>query len=86
MEVEVQVKDGTFELSVPHAGSPIPDAALAKLFQPFFRGEARASQQGLGLGLYICSEIARAHGGTLTATSTPETTAFLFRMPVTAEF
>lgn len=86
IEVEAQVKDGTFELSVRNAGNPIPDAALAKLFQPFFRGEARASQQGLGLGLYISSEIARAHGGTLTATSTPETTAFLFRMPVKVEF
>ena len=86
MEVEAQVKDGTFELSVRNAGNLIPDAALGKLFQLFFRGEARASQQGPGLDLYICSEIARTHGGTLTATSTPETTTFLFRMPVKANF
>ncbi|MGQ3298844.1 GAF domain-containing sensor histidine kinase [Reyranella sp.] len=86
IDVEAKVKDGTFELSVRNAGDPIPDAALAKLFQPFFRGEARPSQQGLGLGLYICSEIARAHGGTLTASSTPEATTLLFRMPVKAEF
>lgn len=80
IEVEARVKDDTFELSVSNAGNPIPDAALAQLFKPFFRGEVRASQQGLGLGLYICSEIARAHGGTLTATSTPEKTTFTFRM------
>lgn len=86
IDVEAKVKDGTFELSVRNAGDPIPDAALAKLFQPFFRGEARPSQQGLGLGLYICSEIARAHGGTLTASSTPEATTLLFRMPIKAEF
>ncbi len=43
-----------------------------------------ASEQGLGLGLYICAEIARAHGGTLVATSTPERTTFLFRMPAEA--
>lgn len=79
--VDAKVEDGTFELSVSNHGDPIPAEALAKLFQPFFRGEVRASQQGLGLGLYICSEIARAHGGTLTATSTPDRTTFLFRMP-----
>jgi len=72
--------DGWFELSVSNSGPPIPAAALERLFQPFFRGETRASQQGLGLGLYIAFEIARAHGGTLTATSSPERTTFTFRM------
>jgi len=31
-------------------------------------------------GLYIASEIAKAHGGTLTATSTKDETRFTFRM------
>ena len=53
----------TFELWVANAGLPIPEAAMERLFQPFFRGAVRKSQQGLGLGLYIVSEIARAHGG-----------------------
>ena len=34
---------------------------MDKLFEPFFRGKARASKQGLGLGLYIASQIAKAH-------------------------
>jgi signal transduction histidine kinase len=41
----------------------------------------RPSQQGLGLGLYIASEIARAHGGTLTVSSTVEETRFTLKMP-----
>jgi signal transduction histidine kinase len=40
------------------------------------------ARQGLGLGLYIASEIARAHGGTLEATSSAEETRFTFRMPI----
>jgi nitrogen-specific signal transduction histidine kinase len=38
--------------------------------------------KGLGLRPYIASEIARAHGGTLDATSTPEQTHFTFMMPI----
>ncbi len=80
VHVAAHAADGWFELSVSNSGPPIPAAALDKLFQPFFRGDARASQQGLGLGLYIASEIARAHGGTLTVASSPEKTTFTFRM------
>jgi len=32
---------------------------MARLFQPFYRGTVKPSLQGLGLGLYIASEIAR---------------------------
>jgi signal transduction histidine kinase len=34
------------------------------------------------LGLYIASEIARAHGGMLSVSSTLEETCFTFRMPL----
>ena len=71
-----------FELSVANAGEPIPSAVRDSLFQPFFRGKSGASQEGLGLGLYIASEIARAHGGTLAVVSNESETRFTFRMPV----
>ena len=71
-----------FELSVSNTGDQIPDPALERLFQPFFRGELRPGQQGLGLGLYIASEIARAHDGVLAVASSPLETRFTFRMAV----
>ena len=70
-----------FALAVCNSGDPIPPAAMERLFAPFSRGEVRPSQQGLGLGLYIASEIAKAHGGTIDVTSKPELTCFTFRMP-----
>ena len=72
--------DGAFELSVSNAGPTIPPAVVEQLFQPFARGSARPGQQGLGLGLYIASEIAHAHAGTLSVTSTDGQTCFTFRM------
>jgi signal transduction histidine kinase len=82
IRVGATTRDGWFELWVANAGKPIPADAIAGLFRPFFRGATRRSQQGLGLGLYIASEIARVHGGTLEAASTPEETRFTFRMPL----
>jgi sigma-B regulation protein RsbU (phosphoserine phosphatase) len=71
-----------FELAVCNKGSPIPLDAMERLFSPFSRGEVRPSQQGLGLGLYIASEIAKAHGGAIDVTSTPEVTCFTLRVPL----
>ena len=72
------------ELWVANGGPPIPPAIRERLFQPFFRGEAQPSQKGLGLGLHIASEIAKAHGGVIEVASTPQETRFTFRMPLSA--
>ncbi|WIW49984.1 PAS domain-containing sensor histidine kinase [Bradyrhizobium sp. 62B] len=82
--VRAETRERDFEVSVSNAGEPIPPDAMEKLFEPFFRGKARASRQGLGLGLYIASQIAKAHRGELVATSNPEETRFTFTMPVEA--
>jgi signal transduction histidine kinase len=82
VRVRAATRQNTFELGVANSGEPIAAEALAKLFQPFYRGAGRLSSQGLGLGLFIASEIARAHGGTLTVDSTARETRFTFRMPV----
>ncbi|MGO7419835.1 ATP-binding protein [Rhizobium ruizarguesonis] len=61
--------DGRLELWIANSGPPISCDAMTRLFQPYFRGEIGTSQRGLGLGLHIASEIARAHGGTITVSS-----------------
>ena len=73
---------GMFEMSVSNQGDPISPPALERLFEPYERGAVQPSQRGLGLGLYIAAQIAAAHGGTLSASSTPEETRFTFRMPI----
>ena len=82
VRVQALSNDATFTLSVLNAGDPIPPDPLERLFLPFSRGDVLPNQQGLGLGLYIASEIARAHGGVIEVNSTAEETRFTFRMPV----
>lgn len=82
VEARARTANGAFELSVANHGAPIPPDTVRRLFQPFSRASARPNQQGLGLGLYIASEIARAHGGSLEVTSDVHETRFTFRMPL----
>lgn len=74
-------RDGEFSLSVTNAGVKIPEAAMERLFKPFSREVVKPGKQGLGLGLYIASEIARAHKGKIDVKSSDEETCFTFRMP-----
>lgn len=80
IRVSARTSDGMFELAVVNYGAPISERAMGNLFKPYTRGD-RPSQQGLGLGLYIASQIAQAHGGTLSASSSQDETRFTFRMP-----
>ena len=82
IRIRAATDDQQFELWVSNSGPQIAPEAMERLFYPFSRGTAQPTPQGLGLGLYISSEIARAHGGTLSATSTPQETRFTFRMPL----
>lgn len=56
-------------LSVDDDGRGIPADQIDRLFEPYERGEGKAS--GTGLGLYICSEIAKLMGGDLSYQSSP---------------
>ena len=81
VQIEASTTLAELTISVSNGGEPIPPDAIERLFQPFFRGHARV-RQGLGLGLHIASEIARAHDGTLVARSDTIATTFIFTMPL----
>lgn len=72
-----------FAISVSNRGAPIPAEAMPHLFTAFQRGDVQPNQQGLGLGLYIAQEIARAHGGIISVQSNPDQTTFTAAFPLT---
>ncbi|MCJ7783945.1 MAG: sensor histidine kinase, partial [Desulfobacterales bacterium] len=55
---------------------------LPHIFERFYRCDESRSQTGIGLGLSLARAIARAHGGDITATSTPnQGSAFTVTLP-----
>ena len=84
VQVRARTASDSLEISVTNSGETIAPDVASQLFQPFVRGSVKPGQQGLGLGLYISSEISRAHQGTLTVASADRRTCFTFRMPLSS--
>jgi signal transduction histidine kinase len=78
--VSIRGEDGTVLLEVQNWGPPIPADVRERIFEPYVRGGAKGG--GLGLGLYIVREIARAHGGSVeVGSSLARGTTFTLRLP-----
>ena len=71
IEVVVEEARGMASLSVQDHGIGMAPEALAHIFDRFERAVSARHYGGMGLGLYIVREIARAHGGTVRVQSTP---------------
>ena len=83
--VEVRVEGGeSLSIAVCNGGPGIPAETLCRIFEPFWRPATSQPGGGLGLGLYICSQIARSHGGELSVTSTDAATCFTALLPLHA--
>jgi len=83
VEFAVRTDDTDLILEVWNQGDPIPPGNLEKIFEPYWRQSSPDSRQGLGLGLFICSQIVKAHGGRMSVTSTLEAgTRFTVRLPL----
>ncbi len=73
-------------VTIRNTGAAIPPEDTARLFSRFFRpaGDRARETGGSGLGLSICQEISRAHGGSLKmAGSDASGTTFIVEFPAT---
>ena len=70
--VSSRTHNGTVHVKVSDTGPGIPDKMLAQIFEPFVQLDRRLNQprEGVGLGLTISRDLARAMGGDLTVDST----------------
>ncbi len=70
------------KVSVSDNGPGISPERQAHVFERYYQGE-RLQNTGLGLGLYISSEIVKRHGGRIGVNSTPgEGSTFWFTLPL----
>jgi len=87
VNITINIKDGKLYLAVKDFGIGISKEQQLRIFEKFYRVEENSNRfNGLGIGLYICSEIIHRHGGTIGVNSVPdEGSEFYFIIPITEE-
>lgn len=85
VRVHVKKADKSITVGVTDFGIGIPESEQHKLFQRFYRVETTAKRfSGLGIGLYVSSEIVQRHGGKMWVESVPgQGSTFYFTLPIT---
>jgi heavy metal sensor kinase len=66
------VNEDSVAITVKDTGIGISEKDRARIFERFYRCDPSRSAAGIGLGLSFARAIARAHGGDIKVTSTPE--------------
>lgn len=85
--VDFRSAGGAITIRIFNTGTPIPEADLPYIFQPFFRSNATASsRKGHGVGLAVVQQIAQLHKGTVGVQSTAEGTTFTLDLASKAAF
>ena len=80
--VSATIQDDQLTLQVRNGGDLISPDNISKVFEPYWRPATSKPGGGLGLGLFICKQIIKAHGGNLEVQSSEATgTVFTARIP-----
>jgi two-component system sensor histidine kinase KdpD len=88
VEVHVRRDGSELQIEVADRGPGISQAALPRLFEPFFRASSHTPMPaGLGLGLAVAKGLVEAHGGRIRVENRePHGARFVFTLPLaTAE-
>jgi signal transduction histidine kinase/CheY-like chemotaxis protein len=82
--LNVRLEDANLVFEISDTGSGIPRSELPRIFEPFFQASNNhESNQGVGLGLYICRRIIELLHGQISVRSVQNTgSTFSFLVPL----
>jgi signal transduction histidine kinase len=69
VRIEAGWREDRLEVAVVDTGEGIPEAAIGRVFEPFWRGDTARSSPGSGLGLALARRIVEALGGDIRVES-----------------
>ncbi len=87
VEIELKKLDGVAQISVRDYGPGVPEEALPRIFDPFYRvgSDRNRSSGGLGLGLAIARRAVELHSGRLSARNANPGLLVTIELPVASD-
>ncbi len=83
IEIRIKKRGNQAEFLIKDNGIGISKEKQKKIFELFERGVSSEDYKGLGVGLHIALEIAKAHGGTIVVSSKPGNgSVFIMKLPL----
>ena len=84
VQIELEKNTEYFRIAVTDQGPGLPDSALERIFEPFYRvDDARQRETGgYGLGLSIASRSINQHGGSIAAENTSNGLRVVIKLPI----
>ena len=77
-------ENGSAEVAIGDTGCGMSPETTERIFEPFYT--TKTENGGSGIGLFLCQNIARDHGGMLAASSRPgEGSTFVLTLPAAAD-
>ncbi|MFN0257319.1 PAS domain-containing sensor histidine kinase [Pedobacter ureilyticus] len=84
--IDISRENSTTVLKVSDNGIGIPAADRSRIFEKYYRSTSTNTKEGLGLGLFICSEIISKHGGAISVDDRQlQGTTIMFHLPDQAD-
>lgn len=81
--IDLSISDQNLVTSVKDFGKGIPSSKIPNIFNRYYRIENGTAKDGLGLGLYLCREIIKAHNGNVWVKSEENVgSVFYFSLPI----
>lgn len=86
IRVSLQIRGRFSLLRVENDGEPIPEEALPRLFEPFYRSDTARDRRsgGTGLGLALVKETVTLHGGACGVENLPHGVRFWVKLPLSS--
>jgi signal transduction histidine kinase len=86
IEIELSPEDGAMQICVADAGPGVPPGERERIFDKFYIAVKDKALAGAGLGLFICRELVRLHGGRIWVEDRPGGgSRFCFTLPLASE-
>jgi PAS domain S-box-containing protein len=83
IEIASRLDQNSVIFSVKDEGIGIPKEELPYIFERFYRAEKSTNIEGIGLGLFLCQQIIKAHKGYVWAESSEgKGSVFYFSIPI----